>query len=62
MMRLEGVLDVDSPVQGFWMKFGTPYVKGAPFIWSQSQWREWKLRDVPDRLDGDYTLLNTYIR
>ena len=62
MMPLQGVLDADSPVQSFWMKFGTPYVKGAPFIWSQSPWKEWTLRDVPDRLDGDYTLLNTYIR
>ena len=62
MMSLQGALDANSPVQSFWMKFGTPYIKGAPFIWSQSPWKEWQRRDVPDRLDGDYTLLNAYIR
>lgn len=59
---LKGVLEPDSPYQGFWMKFGTPYVDGKPFIWSQSQWSGQKLRDVPDVLDGDYHLLNVYIR
>ena len=40
----------------------TPYVNGKPFIWSESQWSGHKLRGVPDRVDGEYVLLNTYIR
>lgn len=59
---LKGVLDTSSSVKAFWMKFGTPYISGKPFIWSQSQWKGWKLRFVPDRLDGDYTLLSIYLK
>jgi hypothetical protein len=62
VMNLEGVLDLNSPYKSFWMKFGTAYVNGTPFIWSASQWKGQKLRDVPDRLDGQYHLLNLYIR
>jgi hypothetical protein len=59
---LKGVLDTSSPVKAFWMKFGTPYVNGKPFIWSESQWKGQKLRDVPDVVDGSWTLLNASIR
>ncbi len=61
-MNLEGVLDTDSSLKSFWMKYGTPSINGKPFIWSKSQWSGWKLRGVPDRVDGEYTLLNAYIR
>lgn len=47
---------------GFWMLYGTPYVHGKPFIWSQSLWNEQKLRDVPDRIDGLFTLMPLYLR
>jgi len=60
--NLKGVLDTESKVKTFWMKFGTAYIKGKPFIWSESQWEGTKLRNVPDRLDGDFTLLNAYIK
>ncbi len=60
--NLEGVLDVNSPVKTFWMKFGTPYIDGKPFIWSESQWKGQKLREVPDIVDGQWTLLNAYVR
>jgi len=59
---LQGILDPSSTFKAFWMKFGTAYIDGKPFIWSESQWSGAKLRNVPDRLDGDFTLLNTYIR
>lgn len=59
---LEGVLDYGSPVKTFWMKFGTPYIDGKPFIWSESQWRDQKLRDAPDVVDGQWELLHAYIR
>jgi hypothetical protein len=60
--QLKGVLDTNSPVKTFWMKFGTPVIDGKPFIWSESPWKGWKLRWVPDRVDGTFTLLNAYIR
>lgn len=59
---LEGVLDTSSTNKVFWMKFGTARVNGKPFIWSQSQWRGQKLRYVPDVVEGEWTLLNGYIR
>ncbi|MEW5717388.1 MAG: hypothetical protein AB1817_02055 [Chloroflexota bacterium] len=62
VFNLKGVLDPSSPVKAFWMKFGTPYINGKPFIWSESQWKGQKLRGVPDRVDGEWTLLNAYIR
>jgi hypothetical protein len=62
VFHLEGVPEVNSPVKAFWMKFGTPQVDGKPFIWSESQWKGQKLRDVPDVVDGIWTFLNTYIR
>jgi hypothetical protein len=61
-MNLQGILETGSPYKNFWMKFGTPHVNGSPFIWSQSQWSGQKLRNVPDVLDGDYHLLNLYMR
>lgn len=61
-MGLSGILDLTGGgSSGFWMLYGTPYVNGSPFIWSQSAWRGQKLRDVPDRLDGSFTLMNTYL-
>jgi hypothetical protein len=44
------------------MLYGTPHVNGAPFIWSQSAWKWQKLRDVPDRIDGTFTLMSLYLR
>ena len=61
-MALSGTLDVSSNATGFWMLFGTAKVAGQPFIWSQSSWSWQKLRDVPDRVDGEYTLIPLYLR
>lgn len=61
-MALTGTLDTSSNATGFWMLFGTPKVAGVPFIWSQSSWSWQKLRDVPDRVDGEYTLMPLYLR
>lgn len=61
-MGLSGRFDLSSDKKGIWMLFGTPYIHGAPFIWSQSSWKWQKLRDVPDRLDGKFTLMNLYLR
>ncbi len=60
--RLSGALDTSSPNKGFWMLYGTPRVNGKPFIWSESSWKWQTLRDVPDRLDGSFTLMPLYLR
>ena len=51
-MGLSGLLDTQAATTGFWMLYGTPYVNGTPFIWSESSWKWQPLRDVPDRVDG----------
>ncbi len=61
-MALSGVLDTSSSNTGFWMLYGTPIVNGEPFIWSQSSWKWQTLRDVPDRLDGKFTLMRLYLK
>jgi hypothetical protein len=61
-MSLKGVLSPRSSNRSFWMKYGTPYVDGLPFIWSLSQWSGQKLRDVPDRVDGEYRYLNLHLK
>jgi hypothetical protein len=61
-MGLSGAMDTSSANSGFWMLYGTAKVNGAPFIWSQSLWKGQKLRDVPDRLDGSFTLMPLYLR
>jgi hypothetical protein len=61
-MMLSGVLDAKSHSTGFWMLYGTPAVDGEPFIWSESSWKWQILRDVPDRVDGRFTLMPLYLR
>jgi uncharacterized lipoprotein YmbA len=61
-MGLSGTLDTSAVNTGFWMLYGTPTVNGAPFIWSQSSWKWQKLRDLPDRVDGSFTLMPLYLR
>ena len=61
-MELSGELELSSRNTGFWMLYGTPHVKGEPFIWSESLWSWQPLRDVPDRVDGKFTLMPLYLR
>lgn len=61
-MKLSGTLDTSAVNTGFWMLYGTPIVNDAPFIWSQSPWNGQKLRDLPDRIDGRFTLMPLYLR
>jgi hypothetical protein len=61
-MGLQGIFDQEARHRNFWMKFGTPRVNGSPFVWSSSIWAGQKLRDVPDRVDGNYNLLRVHIR
>lgn len=59
--ELKGVLNVNAGNRGFWMKYGTPIVNGKPFIWSDSQWSDQKLRNVPDVVDGAFVYYKTHI-
>ena len=61
-MGLSGALDTSASNSGFWMLYGTAKVNSTPFIWSQSLWKSQKLRDVPDRLDGSFTLMPLYLK
>ncbi|MFZ4481038.1 MAG: hypothetical protein ACOYNZ_14220 [Rhodoferax sp.] len=61
-MGLAGELDSTATGTGFWMLYGTAKVAGKPFIWSESAWKTQTLRDVPDRLDGSFTLMPLYLR
>jgi hypothetical protein len=61
-MKLNGGLDRSQDAKGFWMLFGTASIRGAPFVWSQSSWKWQKLRDVPDRLAGKYTLIPLHLK
>ncbi len=55
----------ESTKTGFWMKFGTTYIHGKPFIWSQSMFKEFKGSEeedcVPDALDGKWNLMNLFM-
>jgi hypothetical protein len=61
-MGLTGTLDTSSSNKGFWMLYGSAKVNSKPFIWSQSSWKWQTLRDVPDRIDGRFTLMPLYLR
>lgn len=59
---LRGVFDVNAGKQAFWMKYGTPVFNGKPFIWSESRWKNQKLRGVPNVVSGNWVPIRAYIR
>ena len=61
-MGLAGELDSTAKATGFWMRYGTASANGSPFVWSQSSWKWQKLRDVPDRVDGVFTLMPLHLK
>lgn len=61
-LGLEGIFDSTADTPSFWMKYGTPFIDGRPFIWSESQWKSQKLRQVPNILNGSFNLLHMDIR
>ncbi|MDD2338350.1 MAG: hypothetical protein PHD01_17470 [Geobacteraceae bacterium] len=61
-MGLSGILDTTVSNTGFWMLYGSAKIDNKPFIWSQSSWKWQTLRDVPDRIDGQFTLMPLYLR
>lgn len=49
----------------FWMKFGSPYIDGTPFIWSESIWARFKQPEdvdcIPDAIDGKWNLVKMFM-
>lgn len=56
---------INGEKTSFWMKFGTPYVQQKPFIWSQSQFADFKQPEsedmVPDVLDGRWNRVKMFM-
>lgn len=56
---------INGQKTSFWMKFGTPYVRQLPFIWSQSQFADFKQPEeadgVPDALDGRWNRVKMFM-
>ncbi len=55
----------DGTKTSFWMKYGTPYISGTPFIWSRSLWAQFKQPEevdfVPDVLDGRWNRVKMFM-
>lgn len=55
----------ESGKTAFWMLYGTPVIDGKPFIWSESQWAEYKKNQdkdmVPDRLEGAWNEIKLFM-
>jgi hypothetical protein len=60
--NLRGKIDMDNPAQIFWMKSGTAFINGKPFIWNESRWKDQNRRGIQNTLDGNWSLLRSYIR
>lgn len=55
----------DGQKTSFWMKFGSPYIDGTPFIWSQSIWARFKQPEevdgIPDAIDGRWNKVKMFM-
>ena len=55
----------DGKKTSFWMKFGSPYIDGTPFIWSESKWAKFKQPEevdcIPDAIDGNWNLVKMFM-
>lgn len=55
----------DGQKTSFWMKYGTPYISGTPFIWSRSLFAKFKKPEeedfVPDVVDGRWNLVKMFM-
>ena len=49
----------------FWMKYGTPYIDGKPFVWSLSKWAKFKDPEevdfIPDAIDGRWNKVKMFM-
>ncbi len=56
---------INGSKTSFWMKFGSAYLDGTPFIWSQSIWAKYKQPEdvdcIPDAIDGNWNLVKLFM-
>ena len=58
--------DINGEKTSFWMKYGSPYIDGAPFVWSNSKWAEFKQPEevdgIPDAIDGRWNRVKMFMK
>lgn len=56
---------IDGEKTSFWMKFGSPYIDGTPFVWSDSIWAKFKQPEevdcIPDAIDGRWNRVKMFM-
>ena len=56
---------INGTKTSFWMKFGSPYIDGTPFIWSDSIWARFKEPEevdcIPDAIDGQWNRVKMFM-
>lgn len=56
---------INGEKTSFWMKFGSPYIDGTPFIWSDSIWAKFKQPEdvdcIPDAIDGQWNRVKMFM-
>lgn len=56
---------INGAKTSFWMKFGSPYIDGIPFIWSDSVWAKFKQPEdvdcIPDAIDGQWNRVKMFM-
>lgn len=56
---------INGTKTSFWMKFGSPYIDGTPFIWSESRWAQFKQPQevdcIPDAIDGRWNRVKMFM-
>ena len=56
---------INGTKTSFWMKFGSPYIDGLPFIWSDSIWARFKQPEdvdcIPDAIDGRWNRVKMFM-
>lgn len=58
--------DIDGEKTSFWMKYGSPYINGKPFIWSESIFAPYKDPEevdcIPDAIDGRWNKVKMFMK
>lgn len=56
---------INGTKTSFWMKFGSAYIDGLPFIWSDSVWARFKESEdvdyIPDAIDGRWNRVKMFM-
>lgn len=56
---------INGAKTSFWMKFGSPYIDGSPFVWSESKWAQFKesedIDHIPDAIDGQWNRVKMFM-